>query len=56
MPGGLFIYDGDGSGSGLVGPDGSDDIEALFERYFAERDLPSEPTAFGGRSDRVRHP
>jgi len=48
---GLFIYDGDGSGFGLVGPPGSDDIEALFERYFAERDIPSEPTAFSGRSD-----
>ena len=48
---GLFIYDGDGSGFGLVGPDGSDDIEALFERYYAERDIPSEPTAFSGRSD-----
>ena len=48
---GLFIYDGDGSGFGLVGPEGSDDIEALFERYFAERDIPSEPTAFTGRSD-----
>ncbi len=48
---GLFIYDGDGSGFGLVGPDGSDDIEALFERYFAERSIPSEPTAFTGRSD-----
>jgi Zn-dependent M28 family amino/carboxypeptidase len=48
---GLFIYDGDGSGFGLVGPDGSDDIEALFERYYAERAIPSEPTAFSGRSD-----
>jgi Zn-dependent M28 family amino/carboxypeptidase len=48
---GLFIYDGDGSGFGLVGPDGSDDIEALFEQYFAERNIPSEPTAFTGRSD-----
>ena len=48
---GLFIYDGDGSGFGLVGPDGSDDIEALFERFFAERNLPTEPTAFDGRSD-----
>ena len=48
---GLFIYDGDGSGFGLAGPDGSDDIEALFERYFAERSIPSEPTAFSGRSD-----
>lgn len=48
---GLFIYDGDGSGFGLTGPDGSDEIEALFERYYAERDIPSEPTAFTGRSD-----
>ena len=48
---GLFIYDGDGSGFGLVGPDGSDDIEALFEEYYADRDIPSEPTAFSGRSD-----
>jgi Zn-dependent M28 family amino/carboxypeptidase len=48
---GLFIYDGDGSGFDLEGPDGSDDIEHLFERYFAERNIPSEPTAFSGRSD-----
>ncbi len=48
---GLFIYDGDGSGFGLVGPDGSDEIEALFERYYSERNIPSEPTAFSGRSD-----
>lgn len=48
---GLFIYDGDGSGFGMTGPDGSDEIEALFERYYAERDIPSEPTAFSGRSD-----
>lgn len=48
---GLFIYDGDGSGFGLVGPAGSDEIEGLFERYYAERNIPSEPTAFSGRSD-----
>ncbi|WP_183092665.1 M28 family metallopeptidase [Nocardioides stalactiti] len=48
---GLFIYDGDGSGFGLTGPAGSDDIEGLFERYYAERGIPSEPTAFTGRSD-----
>jgi Zn-dependent M28 family amino/carboxypeptidase len=48
---GLFIYDGDGSGFGLVGPDGSDEIEALFEQYYVEHDFPSEPTAFDGRSD-----
>ncbi|MEQ6901797.1 M28 family metallopeptidase [Nocardioides sp. YIM 152588] len=48
---GLFIYDGDGSGFGLVGPVGSDDIEALFEKFYADRGIPSEPTAFSGRSD-----
>jgi Zn-dependent M28 family amino/carboxypeptidase len=48
---GLFVYDGDGSGFGLVGPDGSDDIEALFEQFYAERDIPSRPTEFSGRSD-----
>ena len=48
---GLFIYDGDGSGFGLVGPPGSDDIEALFEDYYEEQGVPSAPTAFDGRSD-----
>ena len=49
---GLFIYDGDGSGFGLTGPDGSDEIEGLFEQYYADvADVPSEPTAFTGRSD-----
>ena len=48
---GLFVYDGDGSGFGLVGPDGSDEIEAQFEQYYAEAGVPSEPTAFDGRSD-----
>ena len=48
---GMFIYDGDGSGFGLTGPPGSDAIEHLFERYYSERSIPSEPTAFDGRSD-----
>lgn len=48
---GLFLYDGDGSGFGLVGPEGSDDIEALFERFYGDRSIPTEPTAFDGRSD-----
>lgn len=46
-----FIYDGDGSAFGIKGPSGSDDIEALFEDYFASQGLISEPTAFDGRSD-----
>ncbi len=47
----MFIYDGDGSEFGLVGPPGSDDIEATFEQFFADRSIPSGATAFSGRSD-----
>lgn len=46
-----FIYDGDGSAFGLVGPPGSDVIEAIFEEYFGRNKLANEPTAFDGRSD-----
>jgi Zn-dependent M28 family amino/carboxypeptidase len=48
---GLFVYDGDGSGFGIAGPPGSAAVEALFEDFYADRGLPSEPTAFDGRSD-----
>jgi Zn-dependent M28 family amino/carboxypeptidase len=48
---GRFIYDGDGSGFGLSGPNGSESIEAVFEQFFASQGLASEPTAFDGRSD-----
>ena len=44
-----FIYDGDGSAFGLVGPAGSAAIEALFEDFFS--DIPSEPTEISFRSD-----
>ncbi|MGH2943434.1 MAG: M20/M25/M40 family metallo-hydrolase, partial [Solirubrobacteraceae bacterium] len=46
-----FVYDGDGSAFGTAGPPGSDDIEHTFEGYFASQGLPTEPTAFDGRSD-----
>ena len=47
-----FVYDGDNStGEGAVGPAGSGDIEQLFTRYFTNKRLTSEPTAFDGRSD-----
>ena len=51
-----FVYDGDGSDTPLSGPNGSKNIEAVFLRYFAELasdegPLPTEPTAFDGRSD-----
>lgn len=46
-----FVYDGDGSGTGTVGPNGSDVVEDVFLDYFAGQNLPTEPTAFDGRSD-----
>ena len=46
-----FIYDGDGDAFGIKGPTGSDDIEQVFEDFFASQGLASEPTAFDGRSD-----
>jgi Zn-dependent M28 family amino/carboxypeptidase len=46
-----FVYDGDGSGTGTVGPNGSDVVEDVFDDYFASMDVPTEPTAFDGRSD-----
>jgi Zn-dependent M28 family amino/carboxypeptidase len=48
---GLFVYDGDGSAFGISGPPGSAEVEALFEDFFADSGVPSEPTAFSGRSD-----
>jgi Peptidase family M28/Integral membrane protein TerC family len=42
-----FVYDGDGSDTGTVGPPGSDAIEQIF----TSQGLASEPTAFDGRSD-----
>jgi carboxypeptidase Q len=48
---GYFIYDGDGSAFNESGPAGSDHIEKLFEDYFDEVGLPTEPTEFDGRSD-----
>jgi len=45
-----FVYDGDNStGEGAVGPEGSDDIEAMFLDYFASQG-PSD------RADRLRRP
>ena len=46
-----FVYDGNGSAGGPVGPPGSAQIERIFTRYFARRDLASTPTEFNGRSD-----
>jgi len=48
---GRFIYDGNGSAFGLEGPDGSDTIERVFQRFFSAEDLATGPSAFDGRSD-----
>ena len=45
-----FVYDGDGSDNpDAVGPNGSGVVEDVFNDYFGS--LPTEPTAFDGRSD-----
>jgi Zn-dependent M28 family amino/carboxypeptidase len=49
--GGRFVYDGDGDAFNMKGPEGSAEIEHLFEDYFSSKDLASAPTAFSGRSD-----
>ena len=46
-----FVYDGDGSAEGVVGPPGSAQIEQIFTSYFQGQGLASAPTAFDGRSD-----
>jgi Zn-dependent M28 family amino/carboxypeptidase len=46
-----FVYDGDGSDTGTVGPPGSEQIEEVFTKYFAGQGLATDPTAFDGRSD-----
>ena len=47
-----FVYDGDGDGFDTdPGPTGSDEIERIFEEYFAGQGLASAPTEFDGRSD-----
>ena len=46
-----FVYDGDGSDTGVGGPRGSGNIEQTFLDYFADQGLPVEPTAMDGRSD-----
>jgi Zn-dependent M28 family amino/carboxypeptidase len=45
------VYDGDGSDFDLVGPPGSDAIEAMFNDHFAGEGLPFQGTEFSGRSD-----
>jgi Zn-dependent M28 family amino/carboxypeptidase len=46
-----FVYDGDGDAFGTKGPTGSNVVEEVFLSYFESQNLPTEPTAFDGRSD-----
>ena len=49
----FFVYDGDDSdsvGAG-PGPEGSAQIEKLFESYYTQKGLPFKGTDFSGRSD-----
>ncbi len=46
-----FIYDGDGDALGVSGPNGSGNIERVFQDFFASQEQPFEPTDFDGRSD-----
>jgi Zn-dependent M28 family amino/carboxypeptidase len=46
-----FVYDGDGSATGVAGPPGSAEIEGIFQSYFASQNLASDSSAFNGRSD-----
>lgn len=46
-----FVYDGDGSETGIAGPAGSDAIEKVFTDYFSSVGLETDATEFNGRSD-----
>ena len=49
----FFVYDGDDSdavGAG-PGPEGSAQIEDVFERFYTDRSIPFKGTDFSGRSD-----
>jgi Zn-dependent M28 family amino/carboxypeptidase len=46
-----FVYDGDGSSTGIKGPSGSGTIEAVFNNFWNSQGLATDPTAFDGRSD-----
>ena len=47
----LLIYDGDGSEFGIAGPNGSGNIEKVFQDFFDSRGLYTERIPFDGRSD-----
>lgn len=45
------IYDGDGSSFNITGPQGSAEVEALYQKFFTDRGQNYTATAFDGRSD-----
>ncbi len=47
----LLIYDGDGSEFGFAGPNGSGNVERVFQDFFDARGLYTERIPFDGRSD-----
>jgi Zn-dependent M28 family amino/carboxypeptidase len=47
----LQIYDGDGSEFGIAGPNGSGNVEKVFQDFFDARGLYTERIPFDGRSD-----
>ena len=47
----LQIYDGDGSEFGVAGPNGSGNIEKVFQDFFNAKGKYTERIAFDGRSD-----
>jgi len=46
-----FVYDGDASDTASLASTGSGVVEDVFLDYFESQELPTEPTAFDGRSD-----
>jgi len=47
-----YVYDGDGT-IGPKGPAGSAEIEQIFDHYFADRNLVTEPADLDGQTDYV---
>jgi Zn-dependent M28 family amino/carboxypeptidase len=46
-----FVYDGDGSATGINGPNGSGVVEDVFNSFLASQGLPTDPTPLDGRTD-----
>lgn len=46
-----FVYDGNGSATGIKGPNGSGVVEDVFTSYFASQGMATDPTALDGRTD-----